>query len=79
MDFSILMSFIQVMSLVLTCTQKNLGIHIRVYMINVSIFVFNYCILIARCLKHLPFWAAIFKSKKKGTTVAYCEISTIKC
>lgn len=48
MDFSILMSFILVMSLVLTWTQKNLGIHIPVYMINVSILVFNYCILIAQ-------------------------------
>lgn len=48
MDFSILMSFILVMSLVLTCTRKNLGIHIPVYMINVSILVFNYCILIAQ-------------------------------
>lgn len=60
MDFSILMSFILVMSLVLTCTQKNLGIHIPVYMINVSILVFNYCILIAQVPEMFTFLSGNF-------------------
>lgn len=62
----------------LGCTQRNLHIHISIYMINISSPVSDLCRR-PWCSFLTAQTAAIYKSKKNETTAAYCGFSTFKC
>lgn len=41
-------SFDHIRRMVFTCTRRNLGIHIPVHIVNISIWVFDQCVLFAQ-------------------------------
>lgn len=72
--------FYHIWDLVFTCMQKNLHIHIAVFIINVSILLCDYCVLYAEAPVMFIFSStAIFKRKENEPPVAECGLSTSKC
>lgn len=72
--------FDHIRDLVFTCTQRDLDIHIAVFIINVSILLCDYSVLYAEAPVMFIFSStAIFKCKENEPPVAECGLSTTKC